>query len=179
MSAIQEDMKSIDIPSWVNPAPVNWGTTSRGKLSADQWKTICTINLPITLIRLWGREVSRKHDMLSNFIDLVTTIQLLNMCFTSEDLISHYEDCILRYLRELKSLYKHAKIKPIHHTALHIPDFMRFFGPVHSYHSQAFERYNNLLQKQNTNQKFGKSTKPNSYLIVWLTKAQVKWKQHL
>lgn len=155
MQAVREDMKQTVIPSWVSPAPMNWGTTERGKLSADQWKTVCTVHLVITLVRLWGGEDGRKYEILSNFMDLITAVVLLNMRFTSESLVVEYEEAILRYLQGLKALYKDAKFKPIHHASLHLGEFLRFFGPVHAYRSFPFERFNYMLQKQNTNAKFG------------------------
>ena len=47
----------MELPSWLNAAPAAFGTTQHGKLSADQWRTVGTLNLPITLIRRWGVEV--------------------------------------------------------------------------------------------------------------------------
>jgi hypothetical protein len=156
LQATRDDMARTVLPSWISPAPSNWGTPSRGKLSADQWKTVCTIHLPITLIRLWGNETGRKFKMLTNFMDLVTAVQIANMRVTSSRHISLFEQSMYQYLQTLKELYKEAKIKPIHHAALHTGEFLRSLGPVHAYRSSAFERYNNLAQKQNTNMKSGK-----------------------
>jgi hypothetical protein len=155
MDAVRDDMKHTEIPTWVSPAPSNWGTAKRGKLSADQWKVICTVHLPVTLIRLWGHETGRTYQMLSNFMDLVKAVQIINMRITSEKHISLYEKLITRYLTDLKTLYKDAPIQPIHHASLHLGDFARLFGPVHPYRSFATERYNYMLQRQNVNMKFG------------------------
>jgi hypothetical protein len=54
MTAVWEDMARTQLPSWVTDVPHNWGTATRGKLSANNWRVICTMHLPITLIRLWG-----------------------------------------------------------------------------------------------------------------------------
>ena len=35
MTAVWEDMTRMQLPTWICPAPPNWGTTERGKLSAD------------------------------------------------------------------------------------------------------------------------------------------------
>jgi hypothetical protein len=164
MEAVQADMQKTQIPSWVSPAPINWGTPRRGKLSADQWKVICTIHLPITLIRLWGAETGCKAEMLSNFMDLVQSAQIVNMRIASAKHIAQYEVLMTRYLTDFKRLYKDAKIKPTHRTALHIGDIMRHFGPVHPYQTFGFERFNHLLQRQNINPKFGESFTRNSLL---------------
>lgn len=79
MNTIYEDMAETEIPNWISSAPCNWGTAARGKLSADQWKVICTIHLPFTLIKLWARSGGRKFEMLSNFMNLVAAVQIANM----------------------------------------------------------------------------------------------------
>jgi hypothetical protein len=48
METVWNDMKKSLLPSWISPVPHNWGTKKRGKLSADNWRVICTIHLPIT-----------------------------------------------------------------------------------------------------------------------------------
>ena len=70
MEAVWSDMRSTQLPTWITAAPYDWGTPERGKLSADQWRVICTIHLVITLIRLWGNETGHKQDLLQNFMDL-------------------------------------------------------------------------------------------------------------
>lgn len=52
MEAIWADMTPTELPSWVSEASYNWGTMEQGKLSTDNWRVICTVHLPITLIRL-------------------------------------------------------------------------------------------------------------------------------
>jgi len=54
MKAVWDDMKHTKLPTWIHPALPNWGTAERGKLSTDQWRLVCTVHLPIMLIRLWG-----------------------------------------------------------------------------------------------------------------------------
>jgi hypothetical protein len=156
LTASYEDSVNIELPSWMNPVPVAFGSKAHGKLSADQWRTLCSINLIITLIRLWGNDTTtRQYQMLVNFIDLVTAVEVGSMLVTSDGHIQLYEEAITSYLQTLKVLYKEARIAPNHHLALHIPDFLRFFGPVHAWRAFALERYNYLLQNINTNQKFG------------------------
>lgn len=74
---------------------------------------------------------------------------------TSDEHTSAYEDYMTKYLEQLKILFKDIRIKPIHHAPLHLGEFLRRFGPVHAWRSFVFERYNHLLQRQNTNLKFG------------------------
>lgn len=137
--------------------PENWGTKSRGKLSADQWRVLCTLYLPITLIGLWSQGDKRKKDMLNNFMRLVVAVRIASMRSTSKRLIEIYEVSMWMYLKTMKELYPHAVVKPNHHMALHLGDFLESLGPVHAYRSFAFERFNYVLQKLHTNMKFGES----------------------
>ncbi|KAI9061491.1 hypothetical protein FKP32DRAFT_1575884 [Trametes sanguinea] len=154
-AAIREIREVMQLPSWINPVPRGFGTVEHGKLSADQWHTACTVLLPVALISLWGAEAGRKHDMLNNFMDLVTAVVFAGMWHLSPEHIDIFEAHMLRYLTQLKELYKEASIVPNHHYSLHLPDYMRFFGPVHGWRAFVFERFNYMLQRLNTNLTFG------------------------
>ncbi len=145
----------MEVPSWVNPPPLAFGTTRHGKLSADQWRTLCTINLPITLIRTWGFQEQRRVEMLRNFLDLVEAIELVGLMEIDEERIVRAEVLMEKYLKAVKELYKGQKIKPNHHLALHLGVFLRLFGPVHSWRAFVFERFNYFLQTLDTNMRFG------------------------
>ena len=155
MNAVWADMKLTQLPSWISPAPPNWGTAKRGKLSADNWRVICTIHLPITLIRLWGREQGRKQQLLQNFMDLVSAVRIANMHVSSKNQIDAYNTYIFRYIAGLKELYPDESIAPTHHTALHLGDIQSLFGPVHSHTASFYERYINFFHRLNTNKKIG------------------------
>ncbi|KAI9062655.1 hypothetical protein FKP32DRAFT_1612426 [Trametes sanguinea] len=153
--AIREIRERMELPSWINPVPRGFGTTEHGKLSADQWHTAGTILLPVALIWLWGNDTGRKRLMLANFLDLVSAVVLAGMWTITAEHIDLFEAHMLRYLHELKKLYKEFALRPNHHLALHIPDYMRLFGPIPSWRSFVFERFNYMLQRLNTNLTFG------------------------
>ena len=157
MEAIWADMKHTELPSWVTDVPRDWGTAARGKLSANHWRVICTVHLPITLIRLWGggdAPEDRKRK-LENFMDMVCAVQITNLRSTSKDDIELYEHYIYRYVTGFKHLYKLAKVKPIHHTALHYGDILRGFGPAHTHGAAFYERHIHSMQGENHNMKLG------------------------
>ena len=155
MAAVWADMARTRTPSWITEAPRNWGTAERGKLSADQWRVVCTIHLPITLIWLWDGETGRKKAMLENFMDLVIAVRIANMRVTTSSQISAYNEHIQRYVSELQSLYPGENLRPTHHAALHIGDILERFGPVHSHSAPFFERYINFLHQININNQVG------------------------
>ena len=120
----------MEVPSWVNPAPLAFGTSKHGKLSADQWRTVSLINLPISLIRTWGLEEGRRYDMLVNFLHLVEAVATLGYLEADKDSLALADELLLKYLEGVKELYKGAKIVPNHHLALHLTMFITLFGPV-------------------------------------------------
>ena len=79
MEAVWNDMKLTKLPTWILPAPPNWGMVEWDKLSADQWHVVCTVHLSITLICLWDHIAGQKREMLAHFMDLVTTVHIANM----------------------------------------------------------------------------------------------------
>lgn len=162
VTEIQKDMLRTELPTWVSRAPKALGSTAQGKLSADQWRAACTINMTITLIRLWGRKNGTVKAMLDNYMDLVTAVELGCMLVISPSHISQYDFYMQRYLENFKELYKTLRLVPSHHISLHLGEFLCSFGPVHAWRAFAFERYNYLLQRENTNGKFGEQL-----LISW------------
>jgi hypothetical protein len=125
MEAIWRDMKKTQLPSWITPASSNWGTAKRGKLSADNWRVVCTIHLPITLIWIWKNEARRKHQLLENFMDLMTAVHLANMHVSFPGQVEGYDKHIFRYVQGIQTLFPHHSLRPIHHGALHIGDVLR------------------------------------------------------
>ncbi|KAJ3779587.1 hypothetical protein GGU10DRAFT_255402, partial [Lentinula aff. detonsa] len=96
LEQIWADMERTVLPSWIQKAPPKWGIPASGKLSADEYKVICSIHLVITLIRVWGYEneegpQSRRFQMLLNFLDLVHSIHVLFLRETSAKLRAYYK----------------------------------------------------------------------------------------
>ena len=151
---IHERLRKTELPSWVNPVPTNVGTKARGKLSADQWHILCVIHLPIILIQLWHKKSKRHKEQLDNFMDLVTEVVVGGLLDMTESAIKVYEEASMRYLQTAKKLYG-ITITPNQPNSLHIPLFLRLFGPLHSIRTFFSERMNFHLQSENTNMKFG------------------------
>ncbi|KII88032.1 hypothetical protein PLICRDRAFT_55048 [Plicaturopsis crispa FD-325 SS-3] len=141
MTTVWEIMNDTQTPSWIGTVPRDWGTAARGKLSADHWRVICTV------------DNGRYKEMLDNFMDLVTAVRIAHMRVTSAAHIDAYDTHISRYARGISRLYPDRRIMPSLHAALHLgSDMAGFFGPVHSHSAQFYERYIHTLQRLNTNQ---------------------------
>lgn len=161
LSEIRSDIQKTILPSWIGRVPNDFGSASAGTLSADEWRTACTVNLVTSLVRLWGGDSdSAERRMLDNFLELVTAVKVATQrTITDEDIVK-YESHMKRYLEGYIELYSdthgHHLLHPYHHISLHIGKFLRSFGPVHSWRCFAFERFNGRLQKIPTNGKEGK-----------------------
>lgn len=147
----------MELPSWVTPAPSNVGAPKSGKLTADQWRATCTINLVVTLTRLWGVEEAdtRRYQMLSNFMDLVAAIKIAQRRTLTSTLRQEYTFYMSRYLKTLLDLYPTVSLTPNHHNSLHYEGNMERFGPSYASRCFGIERQNNVLQKIPKNMKHG------------------------
>ena len=169
-------MRLTELPSWMSPAPSNWGTAARGKLTADQWMVVCTVHLPVTLIRLWGNLADRRFELLCNFMDLTSAVQLATQRSITARMIDDQELLIARYLNSMKRLFKGSKVQPIHHVALHTADFLRLFGPTHAVQAFGGERLLEVLGLQNVNNKSGMA-RLNHFRTPLSKPSQGKWRR--
>ena len=146
-------MERTTLPGWINRGPRNFGSASHGKVSADHWRTVFTINLVITLVHLWGTSgaTKSKMDLLENFIALVTLIWFATSRITSERHIKIVESQLQVYYQTLTALG--ATFYPSYLMTFHIPQCLRLFGPVHGWWSFPYERYNGIIQRLNHNGK--------------------------
>lgn len=172
MAESRLDIERAILPMNVSRPPVNWGTPSRGKLSANEWDILCLYFLPITLIRIWGYNtqkaaagtdkgnaeayrIDRFKVILHNYIDLVKAMLMVVNRISSDAHAASYRDHIRRHLQTLQKLFGHFHVKPVNHIAQHFDHFLSFMGPSYAYHVPGFERINFLLQNTNTNRKHG------------------------
>jgi hypothetical protein len=154
LEEIWKDQDRLVLPSFVYPLPFHFGSQKRTP-TADQWRSIGTIHLVTTLIRLWGRDDGRKRAMLNNYMHLITAIHIASSRISSELHVNDYTYHYQKYLDGMVSLYKEAKVSQTAHLCAHIGPLLRAFGPVHSWRTWAFERFNYTLQNINTNGHFG------------------------
>ncbi|KAG5220365.1 STE/STE11/BCK1 protein [Salix suchowensis] len=151
MQEIWTDMGHTQLPSWVSGVSREWSTTS--ELSADQTRILCTIHLPITLIRLWHSADDRRQSLLANFMDLVNAVRVANMRTTSPGDVETYNTYMHRYMVQALELYQDEAIKPHQHAALHIGTMLEWFGPVHAHSAPYYERYINFMHRAQINRK--------------------------
>lgn len=100
VTSLRADIAATSFPSWLERPPRNFGSTSHGKLKADMWRTVCTVSMVITLVRLWGgREATeRQRALLENFVHLVSAVDLAARRSTNQERIDKYDRHMLDYL---------------------------------------------------------------------------------
>lgn len=157
LSEVKSDMARLLLPSCVGRGPHRPGEAAGGRLKADEWRTFCTVNLPITLTRLWSGDSATTHErrMLQNFLHLVQAVRIASFREISNADVQAYEFHMHAYLTSLLALYPGIKIVPNQHISLHFGEHLRRWGPVHSWRCFAFERFNGMIQKIMTNSIFG------------------------
>lgn len=157
LSEVWLDKARTILPSWISPIPAEAGSARAGKLTADQWRTLCTVHLVVTLTRLWGscEPGDRRRDLLGNFMHLVTATVILFRRSVDPEAIQSYEESMRAYLEGHLRLYPDLNLSPKHHLSLHVPEFLRGFGPVHGWVTWGFERLVLKFQNTNTNGKIG------------------------
>lgn len=156
--ALWADLAAMVKPSWMTSVPAHFGgESSDGKLKADQWRTLGTVYMPITLIRLWAasEEGSRRRELLSLTMDLVSAIILAASRTTSPVNAYYCAKFLASYRTRLSHLFPNYKCHPNHHMVLHIPEFLTLYGPIHGWWTFPLERLIGKLQRVPTNYKPG------------------------
>lgn len=153
LAQVWADIKRMELPSSVGRVPIGVGKAARGKLKADEWRTFCNVNLVHTLGRKWGSlpDTARRRQLLDNYMDLVTATKLSTRRVLTVPIVEECGRHIERYLGGLRTLFPLQRITPNQHLAAHLPQLLFNFGPSHAWRCFPFERYNQILQRINTN----------------------------
>ncbi|KAJ3531476.1 hypothetical protein NMY22_g8140 [Coprinellus aureogranulatus] len=165
LKVIQEDIKRTLRPSNQTSPPGNFGSPSHGKLKADEWRACIEFDLPVSLVKLWVDELPGDtafvHDADRKSLALESTFLLamaLRYATSHRTCASHQEKYfgyMTEYLQTLLKLHPGDNLHPNHHNALHLPTFLKLFGPIQGWWMFPFERLIGILQRHNTNFKFG------------------------
>ncbi|KAJ2929408.1 hypothetical protein H1R20_g7676, partial [Candolleomyces eurysporus] len=91
----------------------------------------------------------------ANFMKLCQALRLLLSREISDKQIDEAEQLLSAYCSELVTLYGADVIRPNHHYAIHTPECLRDFGPLHGFWTFLFERLNKVLKSYKTNNQSG------------------------
>ena len=156
---IREIIQDIITPSWFESPPRNFGDASAGSIKADEWRSLIMVYILIALITIWGAHSSDLAldtiPALGHTMSLVLAIYLACSRTMTLEHASAYWSCITNYVGNLKSVYPQSSLRPNHHVAFHIYDYLILFGPVQSWWTFPFERLIGVLQRLPSNHKPG------------------------
>jgi hypothetical protein len=158
LGRIRDVIRDTSVPSWFGSVPKNFGDQAAGTVKADEWRSLITVYIPIALISLWGvgNAGSDLEVILDHTMDLVSAVYLACSRTMSSERALAYRSCIAQYVGVLKNAHPRFSLRPNHHAAFHIYDYLVLFGPVHSWWTFPFERLIGILQRLPSNHKSGK-----------------------
>ena len=144
--------------------PVNFGSPNHRKLKADQWRTALEFDFPVSLIHIKSMRKPSGNitddERLQKLIDLTMDLTLAIAWGLSRRTSPHHAERYMfymkRYLAGIKENFPDYNLKPNHHYALHIPDILLAFRPLHGTWVFCIERLIGLLQRINSNSKIGR-----------------------
>lgn len=154
MAELRSDIENMITPSWLTSVPTNFGEPSHGKLKADQWRTLGTTYLPVSLIRLWdqledgdNKCFQQCKKLLEVTLSLISAVVIASSRTTSQGKADLYLHHMQNYLKGLRELFPRYRFLPNQHMALHLAEYLRLYGPVHSWWTFPFERLIGMLQR--------------------------------
>jgi hypothetical protein len=164
LDQIQTDIRETIVPSWVTKPRATFGLKSNGRVKAAEWRSIFSIYLPMTFIRLWVLEHTRGSDTdwvlhLKTLLILALIVNLVTSKTLSTASINSYDRAIELYLRLIRTLNEDQHLVVNHHMALHLSEFMRLYGPCRAYWAFPYERMIGKLHKITHNGRIGKDIK--------------------
>ena len=160
MEAVYEDLQNMVKPSWVTSVPL---LSVGPKQKSDQWKTVGSLYLPVSLIHLWSNvdpddeRSKHRYELLHLSMLVLSAIDVATSRATSDNNADEFLRLMTAYSQRLQTLFPDYNIHPNHHMAFHIMEFLRMYGPVHGWWTFPFERIIGMLQRISTNYKPGKS----------------------
>jgi hypothetical protein len=162
VAQIQSNILNTTRPSWQANLPKNFGDSSHGKLKADQWRTCIEFDLPVSLAQVWSQQDSvdsglkaLQLELLDNTMHLAAAVFWGTSRRTSPNHADKYMEHMTAYIKGILQLFPQHNLRPHHHNALHLGEFLLKFGPVHGWWTFPFERLVGKLQRVNTNSKPG------------------------
>ncbi|KAF8229093.1 hypothetical protein L208DRAFT_1288357, partial [Tricholoma matsutake] len=161
MEAVYEDLENMVKPSWVTSVLTTLLSVGP-KLKSDQWKTIGSLYLPVSLVCLWSdvhqddERSKHCHELLDLSMQLLSSVATAISCVTSNPHADEFLRLMSCYCQELQRLFPNYNVHCNHHMAIHIAEFLRMYGPVHGWWTFPFKRMIGMLQRISTNYKPGK-----------------------
>ncbi|CAH7690087.1 hypothetical protein PPACK8108_LOCUS25326 [Phakopsora pachyrhizi] len=147
----------VVLPTGLERPPHPFGEQRAGKWKAHHWYTLFQFIVPVVLPQIFAKNPPALKVKSTSFL-LLTNVGALCRCTSvvcartltpqDPDIFRVYYE---RYTSTSKRLFKDPNIRPNHHYALHIPEQLELWGPLHGVAEFAGERLIGFLQKIKTN----------------------------
>ncbi|KAJ7459004.1 hypothetical protein FB451DRAFT_1507225 [Mycena latifolia] len=148
-------VREVSLPTHVARLPANLGKAKHGKLKAEQYLTLFSVILPLVLPEMKLEDDLERHEaMLQSFCLLVGSTNIVASFKTSNSAADLFMDYYSSYFSSIQTLFPDVNVLPTHHNSMHIPDILKYWGPLASQNEFMGERVNHILQKVKTNDHF-------------------------
>jgi hypothetical protein len=160
LADIRVRVRGSERPSYYNKVPTKVGAKSEGRLKADQLRSAAEFDYIVSFAAMQcsggtnGEEAIKDDPMLQATLHLGCAVRYATSEVTSErhaNLTLHHLKTYLDILRE-----QDVPFVPNHHYALHLPEFLRRYGPMRGWWMFPYERVVHRLQSVNHNRRDGK-----------------------
>ncbi|POV98278.1 hypothetical protein PSTT_14526 [Puccinia striiformis] len=155
LSYINQRLKRIHIPTWIKRAIPALGKASFGRLKADEWRNLFTIQLPLLLPVLWNDGDPGSQSLIHNFAHLVSLVLLALKRVINKEQIDRYHHHLSKYIESSLVLFPDAPLAPNHHMVFHLAECLERFGPCRAWWSFSMERMMATVLKSTTNNRIG------------------------
>ncbi|CAH7677485.1 hypothetical protein PPACK8108_LOCUS12642 [Phakopsora pachyrhizi] len=155
LSFINRLLPRIRIPTWIKRAIPVLGKASFGRLKADEWRNLFTIQLPLILPVYWADGGASVCSLFQNFAHLVSMVNLALKQTMNSEKVYKYRRHTLKYLESCLVLFPDTNLAPNHHMAVHLSDCLDKFGPSRSWWSFSMERLMGKVLQTSDNNRLG------------------------
>jgi hypothetical protein len=154
LAFINAFLPCINAPSWIKQLLPILGKASHGRLKADEWRNLFTIQLPLILPLYWQGQDAQNLSLLHNFAHLVSLVNLGLMREMDSATIAQYRHHLTSYLEISVKLFG-PLVAPNHHMAIHLAECLEKLGLVRSWWTFPLERLMGQVLKSTSNNHLG------------------------
>ncbi|KNE95780.1 hypothetical protein PSTG_10841 [Puccinia striiformis f. sp. tritici PST-78] len=140
LSKIDSLLKRISIPTWIKRAIPILCKASCGRLEADEWRNLFTIQLPLILPHLWNNGKRSSQSLLHNFAHFVSRVTVAFKQAMNANHIESHRHHIHSYVGSCLALFPDTNLAPNHHMVFHLANCLERFGPSRAWWSFLMEQ---------------------------------------
>ncbi|KNZ49911.1 hypothetical protein VP01_4704g2 [Puccinia sorghi] len=150
-------VREVVVPTGVTQMPIGLGTAKNSKLKASKWHTLFAIHLPLAAISVFvdsepiEKCLAKNEEAIENFIAVVRCTNIVGLDKVRKEDSEKFTLEYSKYTSSAENIFPNIKRLPNHHYTLHIPEQMRWWGPLLEVSEFPGEQLIGKLQKCKTN----------------------------